>query len=33
MNRHDLTYMMLGKIHLLEGETEKAIEVYKKAVE
>ncbi|XP_068000400.1 Bardet-Biedl syndrome 4 protein isoform X3 [Melanerpes formicivorus] len=25
--------MMLGKIHLLEGETEKAIEVYKKAVE
>ncbi|XP_068000399.1 Bardet-Biedl syndrome 4 protein isoform X2 [Melanerpes formicivorus] len=33
LNRHDLTYMMLGKIHLLEGETEKAIEVYKKAVE
>ncbi|XP_042680264.1 Bardet-Biedl syndrome 4 protein isoform X1 [Centrocercus urophasianus] len=33
MNRHDLTYMMLGKIHLLEGETEKAIEVYKKAIE
>ncbi|OXB59352.1 hypothetical protein ASZ78_016093, partial [Callipepla squamata] len=33
MNRHDRTYMMLGKIHLLEGETEKAIEVYKKAVE
>ncbi|XP_071610938.1 BBSome complex member BBS4 isoform X5 [Heliangelus exortis] len=33
LNRHDLTYMMLGKIHLLEGETDKAIEVYKKAVE
>ncbi|XP_064013291.1 Bardet-Biedl syndrome 4 protein isoform X2 [Pogoniulus pusillus] len=33
LNKHDLTYMMLGKIHLLEGETEKAIEVYKKAVE
>ncbi|NXL98736.1 BBS4 protein, partial [Tyrannus savana] len=33
LNRHDLTYMMLGKIHLLEGQVEKAIEVYKKAVE
>uniref|UniRef100_A0A8D0GKC5 Bardet-Biedl syndrome 4 n=1 Tax=Sphenodon punctatus TaxID=8508 RepID=A0A8D0GKC5_SPHPU len=33
LNRHDLTSMMLGKIHLLEGETDKAIEVYKKAVE
>ncbi|XP_007056524.1 Bardet-Biedl syndrome 4 protein isoform X2 [Chelonia mydas] len=33
LNRHDLTYMMLGKIHLLQGETDKAIEVYKKAVE
>ncbi|KAM7103347.1 BBSome complex member BBS4 isoform X3 [Ciconia boyciana] len=33
LNRHDLTYMMLGKIHLLEGEMDKAIEVYKKAVE
>ncbi|XP_025971029.2 Bardet-Biedl syndrome 4 protein isoform X2 [Dromaius novaehollandiae] len=33
LNRHDLTYMMLGKIHLLEGETDKALEVYKKAVE
>ncbi|NXY76996.1 BBS4 protein, partial [Glareola pratincola] len=33
LNRHDLTYMMLGKIHLLEGQTDKAIEVYKKAVE
>ncbi|XP_075016673.1 BBSome complex member BBS4 isoform X3 [Calonectris borealis] len=33
LNRHDLTYMMLGKIHLLEGEMDKAIEVYKKAVD
>ncbi|XP_015282921.1 PREDICTED: Bardet-Biedl syndrome 4 protein-like, partial [Gekko japonicus] len=33
LNRHDLTYVMLGKIHLMEGNTEKAIEVYKKAVE
>ncbi|XP_019388831.1 PREDICTED: Bardet-Biedl syndrome 4 protein isoform X2 [Crocodylus porosus] len=33
LNRHDLTYIMLGKIHLLEGETDKAIEVYKTAVE
>ncbi|XP_036592174.1 Bardet-Biedl syndrome 4 protein isoform X4 [Trichosurus vulpecula] len=33
LNRHDLTYIMLGKIHLLEGELEKAIDIYKKAVE
>nr|XP_014428638.1 Bardet-Biedl syndrome 4 protein isoform X2 [Pelodiscus sinensis] len=33
LHRHDLTYAMLGKIHLLEGDTDKAIEVYKKAVE
>ncbi|XP_042329418.1 Bardet-Biedl syndrome 4 protein isoform X2 [Sceloporus undulatus] len=33
LNRHDLTYMMLGKIHLLEGNKDEAIEVYKKAVE
>uniref|UniRef100_A0A8D0BT63 BBSome complex member BBS4 n=1 Tax=Salvator merianae TaxID=96440 RepID=A0A8D0BT63_SALMN len=33
LNQHDLTYMMLGKIHLLEGQSEKAIEVYRKAVE
>uniref|UniRef100_U3J8R2 Bardet-Biedl syndrome 4 n=1 Tax=Anas platyrhynchos platyrhynchos TaxID=8840 RepID=U3J8R2_ANAPP len=33
LNRHDQTYKMLGKIHLLEGETDKAIEVYKKAIE
>ncbi|XP_053451903.1 Bardet-Biedl syndrome 4 protein isoform X3 [Nycticebus coucang] len=33
LNRHDLTYIMLGKIHLLEGNLDKAIEIYKKAVE
>ncbi|XP_008121522.1 Bardet-Biedl syndrome 4 protein isoform X1 [Anolis carolinensis] len=33
LNRHDLTYMMLGKIYLLEGNKDKAIEVYRKAVE
>lgn len=32
-NKHDLTFMMLGKIHLLQANTEKAIEVYKSAVE
>ncbi len=26
LNKHDLTYMMLGKIHLLQGDTEKAID-------
>ncbi|XP_054419795.1 Bardet-Biedl syndrome 4 protein isoform X2 [Pteronotus mesoamericanus] len=33
LNRHDLTYIMLGKVHLLEGNLDKAIEIYKKAVE
>ncbi|KAK7808029.1 hypothetical protein U0070_022682 [Myodes glareolus] len=33
LNKHDLTYIMLGKIHLLEGDLDKAIEIYKKAVE
>ncbi|XP_016426201.1 Bardet-Biedl syndrome 4 protein-like isoform X2 [Sinocyclocheilus rhinocerous] len=33
LHKHDLTYMMLGKIHLLQGDTEKAIDVYKSAVE
>ncbi|KAF3819580.1 hypothetical protein GH733_015089 [Mirounga leonina] len=33
LNRHDLTYIMLGKIHLLERDLDKAIEIYKKAVE
>ncbi|KAA0724790.1 Bardet-Biedl syndrome 4 protein [Triplophysa tibetana] len=32
-NKHDLTFMMLGKMHLLQADTEKAIEVYKSAVE
>ncbi|XP_052044123.1 Bardet-Biedl syndrome 4 protein isoform X3 [Apodemus sylvaticus] len=33
LNKHDLTYIMLGKIHLLQGDVDKAIEIYKKAVE
>uniref|UniRef100_H0V4N5 BBSome complex member BBS4 n=1 Tax=Cavia porcellus TaxID=10141 RepID=H0V4N5_CAVPO len=33
LSRHDLTYIMLGKIHLLQGDVDKAIEIYKKAVE
>ncbi|XP_018621181.1 BBSome complex member BBS4 [Scleropages formosus] len=33
LNKHDLTFMMLGKMYLLEGNTEKAINVYKSAVE
>uniref|UniRef100_A0A3Q1K7N2 BBSome complex member BBS4 n=1 Tax=Anabas testudineus TaxID=64144 RepID=A0A3Q1K7N2_ANATE len=32
-NKHDKTFMMLGKVLLLAGETDKAIEVYKRAVE
>ncbi|KAJ7998323.1 hypothetical protein DPEC_G00221500 [Dallia pectoralis] len=33
LSKHDLTYMMLGKIYLLEGDHDKAIEVYRTAVE
>ncbi|KAL4622796.1 Bardet-Biedl syndrome 4 protein [Arapaima gigas] len=33
LNKHDLTFVMLGKMYLLEGNTEKAVEVYKRAVE
>ncbi|MGH0115363.1 UNVERIFIED_CONTAM: hypothetical protein FKN15_006791 [Acipenser sinensis] len=33
LNKHDITFMTLGKIYLLEGDTDSAIEVYKKAVE
>ncbi|KAL2094042.1 hypothetical protein ACEWY4_011354 [Coilia grayii] len=33
LSKHDLTYMMLGKIALLEGDTAKAIEVYRSAIE
>lgn len=33
INKHDKTFMMLGKVHLVAGETDKAIEVYKRAVE
>ncbi|XP_034015765.1 LOW QUALITY PROTEIN: Bardet-Biedl syndrome 4 protein-like [Thalassophryne amazonica] len=32
-NKHDKTFMMLGKVNLLAGDTDKAIEVYKRAVE
>uniref|UniRef100_A0A8C7ZSA7 BBSome complex member BBS4 n=1 Tax=Oryzias sinensis TaxID=183150 RepID=A0A8C7ZSA7_9TELE len=33
INKHDKTFMMLGKVHLVAGETDKAIEVFKRAVE
>ncbi|XP_062255039.1 Bardet-Biedl syndrome 4 protein isoform X1 [Platichthys flesus] len=33
INKHDRTFMMLGQVHLLAGESDKAIEVYKRAVE
>uniref|UniRef100_A0A8C6YAS0 Bardet-Biedl syndrome 4 n=1 Tax=Naja naja TaxID=35670 RepID=A0A8C6YAS0_NAJNA len=33
LNRHDLTYMTLGRIHLMEGDRDAALEIYKKAVE
>ncbi|XP_061132657.1 Bardet-Biedl syndrome 4 protein [Syngnathus typhle] len=33
LNKHDATFMMLGKVHLLAGETDNAIDVYKRAVE
>ncbi|XP_007906956.2 Bardet-Biedl syndrome 4 protein [Callorhinchus milii] len=32
-SKHDLSFVMLGKVHLLDGNVEEAIEVYKKAVE
>ncbi|XP_076863147.1 BBSome complex member BBS4 [Brachyhypopomus gauderio] len=32
-NKHDMTYKTLGKMHLLQGHTEKAIEIYKSAVD
>ena len=32
-SRHDITFMMLGKCHLLEGDLVGATEVFKKAVE
>uniref|UniRef100_A0AAQ5Y0L8 BBSome complex member BBS4 n=1 Tax=Amphiprion ocellaris TaxID=80972 RepID=A0AAQ5Y0L8_AMPOC len=32
INKHDKTFMMLGKVHLLAGETDKAIDVYKRAL-
>ncbi|KAF3832921.1 hypothetical protein F7725_026586 [Dissostichus mawsoni] len=33
INKHDKSFMMLGKVHLLAGETDRAIEVYKRAVD
>jgi len=33
LSRHDITFMMLGKCHLLEGDLNGAIEVFKKAIE
>ncbi|XP_061888264.1 Bardet-Biedl syndrome 4 protein isoform X1 [Entelurus aequoreus] len=33
LNKHDKTSLMLGKVHLLAGDTDKAIDVYKRAVE
>lgn len=33
INKHDKTFMMLGKVHLQAGDTDKAIDVYKRAVE
>uniref|UniRef100_A0A3Q2ZH78 Bardet-Biedl syndrome 4 n=1 Tax=Kryptolebias marmoratus TaxID=37003 RepID=A0A3Q2ZH78_KRYMA len=33
INKHDKTFMTLGKVHLLAGETDRAIEVYRRAVE
>ncbi|XP_078541157.1 BBSome complex member BBS4 isoform X1 [Lissotriton helveticus] len=33
LSRHDMSSVMLGRIHLLEGDMDQAIEVYKKAVE
>ncbi|XP_068597902.1 Bardet-Biedl syndrome 4 protein [Brachionichthys hirsutus] len=33
INKHDKTSMMLGKLHLLAGDTDKAVEVYRRAVE
>ncbi|KAL8570486.1 Bardet-Biedl syndrome 4 protein [Nucella lapillus] len=31
--RHEVTYIMLGKIHLMEGNIKQAIEIYRAAVE
>ncbi|XP_077569130.1 BBSome complex member BBS4 [Stigmatopora nigra] len=33
LNKHDTTFMMLGKVHMVASETDKAIDVYKRAVE
>ena len=31
--RHEISYVMLGKIHLMEGDMNGAIEIYRSAVE
>ena len=32
-NKHDLSYIMLAKIYLMEGDVNMAIDVYKRAIE
>jgi cytochrome c-type biogenesis protein CcmH/NrfG len=32
-NRNDLSYIMLGKMYLQEGDVHMAIDIYKRAVE
>ena len=32
-SRNDLSYIMLGKIYLMEGDVHMAIDVYKRAIE
>ena len=31
--RNDLSYIMLGKIYLMEGDVHMAIDIYKRAIE
>ncbi|XP_053721883.1 Bardet-Biedl syndrome 4 protein [Synchiropus splendidus] len=33
LNKDDRSFMMLGKVHLISGDTDKAIDTYKRAVE
>ena len=33
LNRHDTSYIQLAKVHLLQGDVNSAIDVYKQAVE
>ena len=32
-NRNDLSYIMLGKIYLMEGDVHMAIDIYRRAIE